>query len=826
MTDDPDHKAGSATERASAPEAAARAADRDDPPPPEALAPGQAPLPPALSNPCRPGPLGLVGNTPLVPILRLNPNPGVEIWAKLEKANPGGSVKERIALAMIEAGERSGELTAPKTILEATSGNTGIGLAMVAAAKGYRITLAMSEGVSEERRKILSAFGAELLLTPAAEGTDGAIERVYELVAEHPDRYFLTDQYNNPANVLAHYHGTAPEIWQQTGGRISHFVATIGTTGTVMGCSRRLRELDPRVRIIGVEPYLGHKIQGLKNLKEAYVPGIFDPAALDEKINIDDDAAYEMARRLAREEGLLVGMSSGAAMHVAAQVAAEIDRGVLVVMFPDGGERYLSTPLYQVTAPEAVVARLKFFNTLGGRYQAFEPLSGNTEVTMYSCGPTVHARPHLGLMRRMLAADLARRTLEYIGYRVRHVVSITDWDDNTEAAAEAAGEPMEALCARHEAEFHADEAALNLRPAETYVRSTESVDDMVRVTDDLVRQGFAYEKLRSVYFNIGRVDSYGELSSKDLGKIKLGATVDLDRYDKNDPRDFTLLRRSTLGEIRKGLTRKTQWGNVRPSWHIQCSAMARAQLGEQFDIHTASSDLIFPHNENEIAQSRALTGESQARFWLHSELVLRGGKKMTYDEQTCVTLPDLRARGWSDREVRFLLLSSHYRQPVHLTDEQLESARASLRRIDECVRNLRAVRGEVSCVEEVDAWIVDLRADFRQALLDDLNISAALAAVFRFVRQLNYLMSEGRLCADHAGRALEALHRVDEVLACLPPEEAPLSAEIQELLAERDAARKAGDYATADRIRDQLEGQGYEVVDRPEGTRLTRRDNG
>lgn len=789
---------------------------------PEKLEPGLAPLPPALANPCRPGPLGLVGNTPLVPITRLNPNPEVEIWAKMEKANPGGSVKERIALAMIEAGERSGELTPDKIILEATSGNTGIGLAMVAAAKGYRITLAMSEGVSEERRKILAAFGAEFILTPAAEGTDGAIERVYELVGEQPDKYYLTDQYNNPANVLSHYYGTALEIWEQTAGRLTHFVATMGTTGTLMGCSKRFRELDPRIRIIGVEPYLGHKIQGLKNLKEAYLPGIYTPGALDEKINIDDDAAYEMARRLAREEGLLVGMSSGAAMHVAAEVAAQIEKGVIVAVFPDGGERYLSTPLFQVSTPEAVVARLKFFNTLGGKYQAFEPLSED-EVTMYSCGPTVHARPHLGLMRRMVAADITRRALEYIGYQVRHVVSITDWDDNTEAAAEAAGEPMAELCARHEAEFHEDEAALNLRPAETYARSSESVDDMIQLTDSLVRGGFAYEKLKSVYFNIGRVDSYGELSSKDLGKIKLGATVDLDRYDKDDPRDFTLLRRSTLAQLRKGQAHKTQWGNVRPSWHIQCSAMARAHLGERFDIHTASADLIFPHNENEIAQSRALTGESQARFWLHSELVLRGGKKMTYAEDTCVTLPDLRDAGWTDREVRFLMTQTHYRQPVRLTDEQLESARASLRRIDECVRNLRAVTADVSCVDEVDGWIVDLRDNFRQAMLDDLNVSAALAAVYRFVRQLNYLMSEGRLCPDHAEHALGALQRVDQVLGILPPVEAPLTAEVEALLEKRDAARKAGDFESADRIRGELQAQGFVVEDRADGPRLFRR---
>jgi cysteine synthase len=241
--------------------------------------------------PERPGLLSLIGNTPLVPIRRLNPNPKVELYAKLERVNPGGSVKDRIALYMIEEAERSGQLTRDKTILEPTSGNTGIGLAMVAAIKGYSVLLAMSEGVSVERRKILAALGAEFLLTPADQGTDGAIERAYALVAEEPQRFFLPDQYNNPANILAHYETTAPEIWGQTQGRVTHFVASMGTTGTVVGCSKRLKEFNAAIRIVGVEPYLGHRIQGLKNLKEAYVPGIYNRAAIDDKVNIEDDAA-------------------------------------------------------------------------------------------------------------------------------------------------------------------------------------------------------------------------------------------------------------------------------------------------------------------------------------------------------------------------------------------------------------------------------------------------------------------------------------------------------------------------------------------------------
>lgn len=775
--------------------------------------------------PERPGLLSLIGNTPLVPIRRLNPNPKVELYAKLERVNPGGSVKDRIALYMIEEAERSGQLTRGKTILEPTSGNTGIGLAMVAAIKGYSILLAMSEGASVERRKILAALGAEFLLTPADQGTDGAIEKAYGLAAEEPDRFFLPDQYNNCANLLAHYETTAPEIWAQTQGRVTHFVASMGTTGTVVGCSKRLKELNPAIRVIGVEPYLGHRIQGLKNLKEAYVPGIYHRPAIDEKVNIEDDAAYEMARRLAREEGLLVGMSSGAAMYVACQIAASIDSGVVVAILPDGGERYLSTTLFQVAEPEVAPLKVHFFNSLTGKYEAFEPISSNARVTMYSCGPTVHTRPHLGVLRRMLVADLVRRTLEFAGYEVEHVVGITDFDDNTIEEAERTGRPMAELCTQYEAEFHEDLRALGIKPAFAYARASESVDDMVDLTRSLVERGFAYEKNHSVYFNISRVETYGELSGKDLGKIRIGATVDLERYDKNDPRDFTLMRRCTLAEMRKGLSRKTDWGNVRPSWHVQCSAMARAKLGDRFDIHTAATDLVFPHNENELAESRALTGESPARFWLHSELVLAKGKKMAYGQDNCVVLPDLVAQGYSPREIRFFLLQSHYRQPVFLTDEGLDAARASLRRLDECVAKLAAVTAPGPRVPELEPWIATMKESLREALFDDVNVSVALAALFRLVRQVNYLITQGRFFQEDATEVSAALQAVDAALGILPSAEAPaqVSSEIEDLVRQRDAARKQGNFAAADQIRDKLAASGYAVEDLPAGTRVRRK---
>ena len=288
-----------------------------------------------------------IGNTPLVALHHLNPNPLVSLLAKLEGSNPGGSVKDRTAWWMIRAAEGSGLLTRDKTILEPTSGNTGIAMAMLAAARGYRIRLVMPECVSMERRAVLEAYGAELILSPANEGTDGAIRLAHRILAEEPARYFMPNQYDNPANPAVHYETTGPEIWRQTAGEVDVFVAGMGTSGTLMGVGRYLREKKPGVRIVGIEPRLGHKVQGLKNMQEAIVPGIYREIELDRKLTIDDDEAFETARQLAAREGIFAGMSSGAAVAGALRVAAEMNGGTLVVLLPDRGDRYLSTALFR-----------------------------------------------------------------------------------------------------------------------------------------------------------------------------------------------------------------------------------------------------------------------------------------------------------------------------------------------------------------------------------------------------------------------------------------------------------------------------------------------
>jgi cysteine synthase B len=294
-----------------------------------------------------PGVLSAIGNTPIVELAHLCSNPAVRLLAKLEGSNPAGSVKDRPAYYMIKKAEESGELTREKTIVEPTSGNMGIALAMIGACKGYKVKLFMPECVSMERRSILEAFDAEVVLTPDKEGTDGAIRRADQFVREHPDKYYRPNQFENPNNILAHYETTGPEIFSQTEGNVNVFVAGMGTTGTLMGVGSYLKEVKPGVRVIGVEPEVGHAIQGLKNMSESIIPGIYRPEAIDGKLVVGDDEAFETARLLAVKEGLFVGMSSGAAVAGALRIASEMKQGTIVTLLPDRGDRYLSTVLFR-----------------------------------------------------------------------------------------------------------------------------------------------------------------------------------------------------------------------------------------------------------------------------------------------------------------------------------------------------------------------------------------------------------------------------------------------------------------------------------------------
>ena len=728
-----------------------------------------------------------IGNTPLVEICKLNPSKKVKIYAKLEYFNPGGSVKDRIALYMVNEAEKRGELSGDKIILEATSGNTGIGLALVAAAKGYRLCLAMSESASEERKRILKAMGAELYLTPASLGTDGAIEVAYNMMLKDPGRYFGTDQFNNADNMLAHYHGTGEEIWQQTDGAVTMVVATLGTTGTAMGISKRLKEYNSDIIIVGVEPYLKHKIQGLKNMKESYRPGIYDKSRLDEKINILDEDAFETSRRLAGEEGLFVGMSSGAAMCVAMQKAREMDNGLIVVIFPDGGERYLSTELFA----DRKQSTLRLYNTSTRDKEFFEPINPE-EVLMHSCGPTVHEVPHVGNYRRFVVSDLILRYLEFKGFKVRHVMNIIDFNDRSIKEAERANTDLNTYTERCTTKFLNDIKKLNIRQEEVYPRASENVEAMVNLVEKLVERGHAYEKLRSVYFDISKIDDYGRLSNIDLKKVKPGKTIESDDYEKDSPVDFTLLKRSSLNELKRGIYFKTRWGNVRPSWHLECAAISLKYLADNFDIHASGADVIFPHCENVMAIGKAATGKRLANYWINTELVMVDGKKMSRSLNNVKTIEDLETMGYSGRQIRLFLLSAHYRKPLNFSFGALETAKNTVKKLDRFIQRLiRYTPG--SGYPDTDQFVYEIKQRFSDAMDDDFNISDTMASLFEFVGKVSIPLSLGQLSEREKDNVLAILARIDEVLGVMNFEEETLGDDALRLLEEREASRRRGD---------------------------------
>jgi len=759
--------------------------------------------------------LGAIGNTPLIRVNRLNPS-RVPVYGKLESSNPGGSVKERISLSLIEAGEATGELTGDKIVLEATSGNTGIGLAMVCAAKGYRCQLVMPESASLERRQIMQAYGAEILLTPAKRSTDGAIEKAYAMAREHPERYYLTDQFNNEANWQAHYNHTAPEIWEQTGGKVSHVVATLGTSGTVMGLCKWFSEHHPDVEIVAVEPYLGHKIQGLKNMKESYRPGIFDKSLPDQIMRVHDEEAFQMARLLARKEGLLVGMSSGAAMFCALELAAKLDNGLVVTIIPDGGERYLSTPLF--TRKNKITEKktgLCFFNTLTKKKEVFQPQKEKI-VTFYTCGPTAYEAANLSLCRRFIVSDLITRYLEHKGFEVNSCMNFTDLDDNTIEGANRAGQTLQEFTGKYIDGFMADIDSLNVKRATNFPKASDHVGDMIEIAHELLHKGFAYEKHGSIYFDISKFKKYGHLSGIDLGKIRLGRTVDLDNYDKDNPRDFTLLKRSTLAELKKGIFYETDWGNVRPGWHIECSAMSIKYLGETMDIHTSSRNLIFPHHENEIAIAEALTGKKLANYWLHSELLLVDGKKMSAEAGNIITLNDVVLRGFTPRDVRFMMLSVHYRKPINFSFKRLINVRTALRRIDEFTCKLLCLPpGKPH--PEVTAYVSAMEEQFFAAMDDDLNVSKGMGAIYKFIKKTNPILHVNHLDGDQKKYILDSLKKINKILQIFRLKGCPLAPSVNAIIQRREEARQGKDWRTADEARDELIRKGIQIIDTATG---------
>ncbi len=764
--------------------------------------------------------LELIGNTPLIKIDGMHANRDVEIYVKLELMNPGGSVKDRIGLAMIEAAEAAGDLVPGKVVLEASSGNTAIGLAMACAVKGYKLAVTMAESASEERKKILRAYGAELILTPGHLATDGAIEEAYRLAREEADKYVLVDQYNNAANWQAHFYGTGQEIYDATEGKVSTVVLTMGTTGTLMGCTRILRELNRAIRVVGVEPFKGHKIQGLKNMKESYPPGIFAPEEPDEIVNVEDELAFDCTRRLAREHGILVGMSSGAALAVALREAERLEKGIVVALLPDGGERYLSTSLFSIGSE---LPPLSLYNSLTRSVEKVVPVREG-KVGVYSCGPSLDGPADIGFARRAIVADLLCRYLDTRGYSVTHVMNIADIDDRTITECLRAGEPLESFAARWEASALGAMEILGVRKPSHVPRASEHVNDMVDVTRKLVEKGFAYEKLRSVYFSIARCKAYGRLSGVDGEAIRgSGKSTEYDYYEKEDPRDFALFKRSSLAELKAGIYWNTPWGSARPSWHVECATMATRYLGQPFDIHTASTNLLFPHGDNEIAVAEALGNKDYARNWLHSELVHADGKPVSRRHGNELTLDELLDEGINGRTIRFWIVATHYRRVLTFSREELAQAQSTLQRLDDFIARLRIFpAGEDH--PDFEQALFDARTGYLARMDEDLNVPRALGHVFAFVRQVNRILTEATLSPRQAEEALDFLREVDGTLGVMETLERVESDDIAALVKRRYKARQGGDFAQADALRDEARKLGFELLDGPGGTTWRRVD--
>jgi cysteinyl-tRNA synthetase len=469
---------------------------------------------------------------------------------------------------------------------------------------------------------------------------------------------------------------------------------------------------------------------------------------------------------------------------------------------------------------------LVLFNTLGRRRQPFRPLAPG-EARLYTCGPTVYNEIHLGNLRTFLFEDLLRRALRYLGWRVNQVMNITDVDDKTINGARAAGVSLDDYTAPFIDGFLRDLDTLHVERAERYPRATHHVPEMIALIARLLEQGVAYEADGSVWFRIGAVPDYGKLSGFDLTQARRGERVASDEYEKEDVRDFVLWKGAKPEEP----AWDSPWGRGRPGWHIECSAMAMKYLGETLDLHCGGVDNVFPHHENEIAQSEAATGRPFVRTWLHSEHLIVDGEKMSKSLGNQYTLADLLARGASPRAIRYLLLSVHYRQKLNFTWDSLEAAAGALRRVDEMLFRLVHARESGEPIGTLGDAAETVQRDFTAALADDLNVAEALAAVFRFVKEVNVAIEDRRLGAGDHERVIEALADVDRVLGVLDADEwageeegsgAVPEEDIGRLVAEREAARKARDWAAADRLRGELTALGVTVEDTPQGPRWKR----
>jgi cysteinyl-tRNA synthetase len=462
----------------------------------------------------------------------------------------------------------------------------------------------------------------------------------------------------------------------------------------------------------------------------------------------------------------------------------------------------------------------RFFNTLGRRLADLEPIHTG-EIRMYTCGPTVYNVAHIGNLRTFMFEDVLRRHLKSSGLQVTQIMNITDIDDKTIKGAAKEGLSLSDFTAQYTELFFRDLARLNVDKAERYPKATDHIPEMIALIESLKARGHTYESEGSVWFKISTYPDYGKLSQIDLSQVRRGERVADDEYEKEDVRDFALWKGAKPGEP----TWDSPWGAGRPGWHIECSAMSMKYVGEHFDIHTGAVDNIFPHHENEIAQSEGATGHPFVNLWLHGEHLIVDGEKMAKSKGNFYTLDDVLAREANTAAIRYLFLSVPYRKKLNFTWDALAGAasavdriRAAAVRIDEVARDAGKKPGAFPAAERAR----EFRKTFSDALDDDLNTAEAQGALFPFLRDVNAAIDEHTLDAEGAKAASEALRHADRVFGVLPAQAETLSADIEAKIAARNAARGRRDFAEADRIRKELASQGILLEDGPAGTRWKR----
>lgn len=468
---------------------------------------------------------------------------------------------------------------------------------------------------------------------------------------------------------------------------------------------------------------------------------------------------------------------------------------------------------------------IRFFNTFGRKLQEFKPIHEG-EVRLYTCGPTVWNYPHIGNYRTFLFEDLLRRFLKYRGFNVVQVMNLTDVDDRIIKVVREKGVQLHEFTEKYAKSFFDDMEFLGVEKAEFYPRATEHIARMVEIIQRLLEDGFAYKSDDgSIYYNISKFPAYGKLSGLKLNELKAGARVRQDDYDKSSAQDFALWKAwdQNDGEV----FWDTSLGKGRPGWHIECSAMSMKYLGEQFDIHTGGVDNIFPHHENEIAQSEAYTGNRFVNYWLHSEHLLVNEAKMAKRLGNFITIKDLRDRGLDGPSIRFFLLSGHYRAQLNFAEKSLEQASASVRRLNEFVSRLKehAPKDDIATDEKTESLVEQARKTYVEALDNDLDVPAALATVFQFVSEANKLLDEGKLAESGVESMLDFMindfNRIFGVIESDVDDE--LSHEITTILWEREEARKLKDWRRSDSLRDKLLSLGIEVQDTPQGQKWRRK---